>query len=389
MYEDLLNSKNFCILPFVHAHISQQGDSYPCCLNFEATFGNVKELGITNVYSKNNNSLINFRQDMLNNGLPESCKKCSRPELYGDSSYRIVSNQKFGHVLNDIDDLVNNEDMFLWDVRFSNLCNLKCRMCSRGSSSRIAEEEGVDDVLIKAFNEYEEFFDFFIKNIDHVAEFYFAGGEPLMMEEHYKILDLLIEYKKFDVAIRYNSNLTVLKLKDKNVIDYWKQFKNITLSASIDAGWEQLSYIRHGADWDIILENLSNIRHNASHVRVMVGVAVNIFNAFHVFKMYKYLLNQNLINAYEIYFIPVFGNTSIASLPLDMKKKINDYWLAELAEITEQNVIDSGMALLQEMNNLDKSYMLPNFIADVKELDRKRKESFIEVFPELKEILNG
>lgn len=389
MYEDLLNSKNFCILPFVHAHISQQGDSYPCCLNFDATFGNVKELGITNVYSKNNNSLINFRQDMLNNGLPESCKKCSRPESYGDSSYRIVSNQQFGHVLNDIDDLVNNEDMFLWDVRFSNLCNLKCRMCSRGSSSRIAEEEGVDDVLIKAFNEYEEFFDFFIKNIDHVAEFYFAGGEPLMMEEHYKILDLLIEYKKFDVAIRYNSNLTVLKLKDKNVIDYWKQFKNITLSASIDAGWEQLSYIRHGADWDIILKNLSNIRHNASHVRVMVGVAVNIFNAFHVFKMYKYLLNQNLINAYEIYFIPVFGNTSIASLPLDMKKKINDYWLAELAEITEQNVIDSGMALLQEMNNLDKSYMLPNFIADVKELDRKRKESFIEVFPELKEILNG
>ena len=389
MYEDLLNSKNFCILPFVHAHISQQGDSHPCCLNFEATFGNVKELGITNVYSKNNNSLINFRQDMLNNGLPESCKKCSRPESYGDTSYRIVSNQKFGHVLNDIDDLVNNEDMFLWDVRFSNLCNLKCRMCSRGSSSRIAEEEGVDDVLIKAFNEYEEFFDFFIKNIDHVAEFYFAGGEPLMMEEHYKILDLLIEYKKFDVAIRYNSNLTVLKLKDKNVIDYWKQFKNITLSASIDAGWEQLSYIRHGADWDIILENLSNIRHNARHVNVIVGVAVNIFNAFHVFKMYKYLLNQNLINAHEIYFIPVFGNTSIACLPLNMKKKINDYWLAELAEITEQNVIDSGMALLQEMNNLDKSYMLPNFITDVKELDRKRKESFIEVFPELKEILNG
>ena len=389
MYEDLLNSKNFCILPFVHSHVSTTGNSHPCCLNFDVTFGNVKELGIANVYSKNNTALINFRQDMLDNGLPESCKKCSRPESYGDISHRITSNQTFGHVLNDIDDLVNNEDIFLWDVRFSNLCNLKCRMCSRGSSTRIAEEEGVEDVLVKPFNEYEEFFDFFIKNIDHVTEFYFCGGEPLMMEEHYKVLDLLIEHKKFDVALRYNSNLTVLKLKDKDIVNYWRQFKNVKVSASIDAGWEQLSYIRHGADWDIVLKNLSNIRHNLSHVNLIVGATVNIFNAFHVFKMYNYLLDQDLLEPDGMYFIPVFGNTSLSCLPLDMKKKVNDYWLAELAKVTKQNVIDSGMALLKEMNSLDKNHMLPKFIEDVKELDRKRKESFIQVFPELKELLNG
>jgi len=295
----------------------------------------------------------------------------------------------FGHLLNDIDDLVNNEKIFLWDVRFSNLCNLKCRMCGPHASTRIAEEQKIDTVLIKPFYEYNEFFEFFIKNIDHVTEFYFCGGEPLMMDEHYRVLDLLIEHKKFDVAIRYNSNLTTLKLKDKNVIDYWQQFKNVKVSASIDAGWEQLSYIRHGADWDTILDNLSTIRYNTSHVELILGVAVNILNAFHIFRMYKYLVNRHLIQPSEIYFIPVSGNMGLSCLPKLIKEQVNVHWQEELTEIKEQNVIDSATALLQAMNSADNYYMLPNFIAEVKNLDKKRNENFVEVFPELKELLNG
>jgi MoaA/NifB/PqqE/SkfB family radical SAM enzyme len=386
--KDILSSKNFCILPFVHAHISTTGQSQVCCMS-EESFGNVKELGISNVYSKDNQKLTSFRKNMLDNGLPDSCINCSRPESYGNTSHRITSNKMFGHLLNGIDDLVNNEKVFLWDVRFSNLCNLKCRMCGPHASTRIAEEQKTDTVLIKPFNEYNEFFEFFIKNIDHVTEFYFCGGEPLMMDEHYRVLDLLVEHKKFDVAIRYNSNLTTLKLKDKNVIDYWQKFKNVKVSASIDAGWEQLSYIRHGADWDTILDNLSTIRYNVSHVELILGVAVNILNAFHIFRMYKYLVNRHLINPNEIYFIPVGGNMSLSCLPKLIKEKVSNHWQEELNEINEQNVIDSARALLKEMNSSDKQYMLSNFINEVKDLDKKRNENFAEVFPELKEILNG
>jgi len=386
--KDILSSKNFCILPFVHAHISTTGQSQVCCMS-EESFGNVKELGISQVYSKNNQKLTSFRKNMLDSGLPDSCINCSRPESFGNTSHRITSNKMFGHLLNDIDDLVHNEKIFLWDVRFSNLCNLKCRMCGPHASTRIAEEQKIDTVLIKPFYEYNEFFEFFIKNIDHVTEFYFCGGEPLMMDEHYRVLDLLIEHKKFDVAIRYNSNLTTLKLKDKNVIDYWQQFKNVKVSASIDAGWEQLNYIRHGADWDIILDNLSTIRYNTSHVELILGVAVNILNAFHIFRMYKYLVNRHLIQPSEIYFIPVSGNMGLSCLPKLIKEQVNVHWQEELTEIKEQNVIDSAIALLQAMNSVDNYYMLPNFIAEVKNLDKKRNENFVEVFPELKELLNG
>lgn len=391
MYEDLLNSKNFCILPFVHAHIATTGKSQPCCVNFDVTFGNVNELGIDYIYSKNNQKLIDFRKSMLQEGsLPASCFCCGLPESYGNDSYRINSNKAYGNLLKDVDDILYNENIYLWDVRFSNLCNLKCRMCGPDASSKIAEEQGSDKVLIKSFDLYTDFFEFFIKNIEHVTEFYFCGGEPLMMEEHYKVLELLIQHKKFDVKLRYNSNLTVLSLKNRSVIDYWKQFKNIKISASIDAGWEQLSYIRHGADWNTILKNLTTIRNDVPHVELIVGAAVNILNAFHVLKMYKYLVSKGLIKSYEIYFIPVREEMGLFLLPENMKKDVENFWLNELAVIKNRNVIVSALALLKEMNSSSgKPDELKQFIATTKKLDKRRGENFVEVFPELKELYHG
>ena len=389
MYEDLLSSKNFCILPFVHAHIATTGNSQPCCINFDVTFGNVNELGVDRVYSKNNQKLIDFRKNMLQEGsLPTSCFRCGIPESYGNDSYRLTSNKTYGNLLKDVDDILNNENIYLWDVRFSNLCNLKCRSCGPDASSRIAEEQDSDTVLIKSFDQYSDFFELFIKNIEHVTEFYFCGGEPLIMEEHYRLLDLLIQHKKFDVKLRYNSNLTALSLKDRNVIDYWKQFKNIKISASIDAGWEQLSYVRHGADWNTILKNLTIIRNEAPHIELIVGSTVSILNAFHVLKMYKYLVSEGLIQSHEMYFMPVRERMSLCCLPEYIKKNVENYWLNELTDIKDQNVIISALALLKEMNSSTGTVNeLKQFIDSTKKLDKRRNENFVEVFPELKDLL--
>jgi hypothetical protein len=39
---------------------------------------------------------------------------------------------------------------------------------------------------------------------ESVEEIYFAGGEPLIMDEHYYILDKLIEFKKTNIPIVYS-----------------------------------------------------------------------------------------------------------------------------------------------------------------------------------------
>ena len=58
--------------------------------------------------------------------------------------------------------------------------------------------------------------------IKHVERIYFAGGEPMMMDDHWYILELLKKHKRFDVRIMYNTNMARLDWKGKNVIDYWK-----------------------------------------------------------------------------------------------------------------------------------------------------------------------
>ena len=72
-------------------------------------------------------------------------------------------------------------------------------------------------------------------HIDYVEQIYFAGGEPLIMDEHYRILEELERRGMFDVRLVYNTNFTQVRLKDRYVFDFWKKFKNVSVGASLDA----------------------------------------------------------------------------------------------------------------------------------------------------------
>ena len=63
------------------------------------------------------------------------------------------------------------------------------------------------------------------KHIDSVQEIHFAGGEPVLMEEHWRLLDILLEKGLTNVKLKYSTNATVLTYKKRNILDVWKQFK--------------------------------------------------------------------------------------------------------------------------------------------------------------------
>ena len=77
-------------------------------------------------------------------------------------------------------------------------------------------------------------------------EIYIAGGEPLVTEEHYLLLEWLIKNNATNVKLRYNTNFTKLRFKDYEVLPLWSHFKHIEILASIDAVDELGSYIRSG-----------------------------------------------------------------------------------------------------------------------------------------------
>ena len=92
-------------------------------------------------------------------------------------------------------------------------------MCGVYSSSKWHQEAmelhgdttGADTKGVLEFNSNgkEDVFKQVDRFINDVEEIYFAGGEPLVMEEHYLILEKLIAAGRTDVRLRYNTNLVI------------------------------------------------------------------------------------------------------------------------------------------------------------------------------------
>ena len=106
---------------------------------------------------------------------------------------------------------------------------------------------------------HKEFVDKHINDVEHI---YFAGGEPLIMDEHWYILKKLVENKRFNVKIKYNTNMLKLNYRGESAIDYWKQFpfKKISIEGSIDETGLRAEWIRTGTVWSTVEENIKQVR---------------------------------------------------------------------------------------------------------------------------------
>ena len=98
--------------------------------------------------------------------------------------------KKFVYETND-DYSVNKPGFVFWDLKLSNKCNFKCRMCSWTSSSSFELEQfgkisGKWNASEKTYEEVEPF-------LGVVKHIYFSGGESIIIDEHWKIMDKLIE----------------------------------------------------------------------------------------------------------------------------------------------------------------------------------------------------
>src|SRR5690606_13564279 len=139
-----------------------------------------------------------------------------------------------------------------FDVRFSNICNFKCRGCSPELSS--AWQSDFEKAFGLSFPKYvsvspnPKLWAELHLLLETVEMAYFAGGEPLIMDDHYRVLDEFIKMKK-DVRLSYNTNLSRLTYRDKHICDYWNNFSDVQVGVSIDDMGRRGEYFRHGMEW--------------------------------------------------------------------------------------------------------------------------------------------
>ena len=134
----LTESKTFCIYPWIHLHAYPTGEAYPCChAEMKYPVGNCRSNTLKEIWQ--DQPMQKLRADMLSETPNMACGRCYEQEQSGFFSGRKSANKHHGHHVKKLDQ--NPFEMTYWDIRFSNLCNLKCRSCGHIFSSQWYQDQ--------------------------------------------------------------------------------------------------------------------------------------------------------------------------------------------------------------------------------------------------------
>ena len=400
----LKESKTFCIYPWIHIHAYPTGEAYPCCHAEMGVgqIGNCREQTLEQIW--NNPRQRQLRLDMLSETPNAACGRCYEQEQSGFFSGRQSANKHHGHHIREIyttDETGANDGMSLiyWDIRFSNLCNLKCRSCGHIFSSQWYQDQAKlvggdwkaqNKVLNYAGRTETDMWEQLIPHLDYVEQIYFAGGEPLLMEEHYNILEDLVKRGRTDVRLIYNTNFTHTDLKGRSVFEYWKEFRSVAVGASLDGQHKYAEYIRKGTDWATVVKNREQMIEICPEVDFYISPTLSIMNARHLPDFHKEWVWLGLIKPQDlnvnILQDPAHYRIDIATK--EYKEELSTRYLNHILWLREQGdplgrATQGFESAIKFMMATDNSHLISKFWAKTAELDAIRNESLLEVIPEL------
>jgi len=404
----LTESNTFCIYPWIHLHTTPTGTAAPCCIAESVNsgvVGNSREKNLMELV--NSFEMSKLRKDMINGVKSEHCLKCYMHEEQGIESARQAANKEYGHHFDRAfayTDLatghLNKFEMKYFDVRFSNICNFKCRTCGSSYSS-LWEQEDLKNNLPYAKvipkNNNKQFLQDVIDQIDYMETAYFAGGEPLITEEHYILLEEMIKRGKTDIVLKYNTNLSNFKYKNKDILGLWKHFKHkISIYASIDHVGPRAEYIRHGTDWGTVETNFLAAK-SQPFINLQINTVLSAFNYLSLLEFYESLMYKKMFSSsdftYSLYPMMTPEHLSAHILPRSFKEKGKDgmdklLHILKINNIKQFNIdhIMSSVPWVDSLNSWKTEG--EKFKSEVARLDKIRGENFTKVFPELAPLLD-
>lgn len=402
--ELLIDSETFCMLPWMHLHAYPDGRAYPCCFAFDPyPVGDLNKQSLKEVF--NGEKMKEMRLRMLNNKKSRECLKCYDQEKSGFFSLRLSSNKHFGHnvplVHNTLPDGTADFVMKYWDIRFSNLCNMACRSCGTWFSSNWYEDHKKltgspppHAKIMRVGRHTNDLWEQMLKEFEYAEQFYFAGGEPIIMEEHYRILKELDKRKMYHVRLIYNTNFSKTKFKDIDVFELWNKFDSVSVGASLDAEGDRAELMRKGTKWEETVANRKRMLEVCPQVDFYISSTVSLMNSMHVCDFHRNWVEQGLIKPQDFNFNllqhPIWQRMDI--LPPEHKDRVKDKYHEHFKWLKNKDPLTRATkgfeSALDWMYKKDNQKHLPLFFANTRKYDKIRNENSLEVFPEWKDLFD-
>jgi organic radical activating enzyme len=414
-----MKSKTFCMHPFTGLATREDGAVKVCCRS--APIGFIQESSLEEIW--NNDSMREVRRQVLCGERPEVCKPCFDLEDQGVESLRqrhingIIPEARINLYPNALDQLNDNYIMPFeiptMEIKLNNLCNLKCRMCHPMDSTAwndwsevkdLYNKEGnfLPDKIIKlnlerkpfldSFENTDNWWSSFEKLLPHFRRVEFAGGEPLMDPQHYRILDMLKPYGK-NIEIKYATNGTTLGIsKGRTIHDYWPYFQSVAVNVSLDGIHDVYNHIRTNSNFSEVEKNIKEIQTIPNVSRVVGAFTAQAGNILQAAECIDYFINEMNIVFYS-HRVSYPNVLSAQVLPQELKDlaisrlqsvadriyefpNIKKYPILE--KITQQQIKDN----INYLQAKDQSHLWQDFLEFNRRLDVTRNQSLIEAVPE-------
>lgn len=398
-------NNNFCVIPWIHAATKTNGDARVCCL-----MSNHENGGLTghNWSTADTHTIQNsdmhkrIRQDILSGNKPAECNTCWVKESRGGSSRRLFSNRVFKDYYTYENAIADTQDdgsidvqPIYWDIRFGNLCNLKCVMCGPQSSSQWYKDwqkvydtdEFSDsgrvikfndtDTLDKTYNWWKspDFWKTLEQNLPYVKHLYLVGGEPTIIEQHYNFLEMLVEkgYAQ-DITLEYDTNITNMHVR---AIDLWSKFKHLYLRVSIDDFGERNNYIRYPSKWESIDNNILRLQQAIPDLELEVSLTWQVLNCYTFRELYKWFEKDQI----SVRILSSPDHLDCAWLPKHTKQELINLYTEHSMPVHLINYLES------HLDDYDED-MHKQFLYFCKKLDAVRGTSWKETFVDLHNSIN-
>ena len=398
--ELLFESDSFCMIPWTSIMIDPSSIVKPCCYSSEI-LGDCSKNSLEQIW--NSDTIKQLRKNMLSGKKSDSCKSCYINEELGQDTLRKSINRRFINQVAKIkctedDGFLKNYSLNYVDARFNNLCNLSCRSCGPWASSswhQPALAIGQIDKSVKALQvagkNTHDIFDQLVQHIDSIERIYFAGGEPMMIDQFYQIVEELNRRGRHDVELIYNINMTKSSLGGKSIFDTWKNFKKISIGASLDGEYKRGEYLRSGQCWDDVLTFRKEILSERPDIDFYISATTSILNALHLPDFHRSWVEQGLINPedfnIQMLFSPDYLRVDCA--PEYLKDLIRKKYHKHLEWLHPKDAVGRavyGFESVLNYLNTDKKFDAVEFWNNINPLDQYYGQDLITTFPELAEL---
>jgi len=410
--------------PFTGLATREDGAVKACCRSHSV--GNIQCQSLEEIW--NNNTMKRIRKQVLNGERPAECAPCFNLEDQGVESLRqrhingVIPEARINLYPNALealrDDFTMPFEIPTMEIKLNNLCNLKCRMCNPTDSTSWNDWQQVESFYEKEnnfvvqsikelnllkkpyldkFDDNPNWWTSFEKLLPYFRRVEFAGGEPLMDPQHYRILDMLKPYSA-NIEIKYATNATTLGIsKGRTIHDYWPHFKSVAVNASIDGLDNVYSYIRGNGNYAEVEENIKTIQTVNNVSRIVGAVAVQVSNVLILDKMIEHFLDKlgivfytNMVQYPNVLSAQVLPR-ELTALAIDrlqaVKLKVPTF------KYVKENPILLGITnkqidgIVNFLNAKDQSAMWADCVDFNQKLDATRNQSFTDVTPEFKQYV--